>query len=85
MRSFKKGPFKIAVDAGVPIVPIVFLDNYKRLGEGSMLEAKCGPGKARMVVLDPISTEGKTVKDLQELTDFAYLQIENCLKQYKIV
>jgi 1-acyl-sn-glycerol-3-phosphate acyltransferase len=85
MRAFKKGPFKVAVDAGVPIVPVVFLDNYKRLGEGSLLEAKCGPGKARMVVLDPISTEGKTTKDLQDLLDYAYLQIENCLKENKIV
>jgi 1-acyl-sn-glycerol-3-phosphate acyltransferase len=85
MRSFKKGPFKIALDAGVPIVPVVFLDNYKRLGEGSLLKAKCGPGRARMVVLDPISTEGKTAKDLQELLDYSYLQIENCLKEYEIV
>lgn len=85
MRSFKKGPFKVALDGGVPIVPIVFLDNYKRLGEGSFLKAKCGPGSARMVVLDPISTAGKTSKDLQELLDCAYLQIDNCLKEYEVV
>ena len=85
MRAFKKGPFKVAIDAGVPIVPVVFLDNYKRLGEGSLLDAKCGPGIARMVVLDPISTEGKTYNDLKDLLNYSYLKVENCLKEYEIV
>lgn len=85
MRYFKKGPFKVAIEAGVPLVPVVFLDNYKRLGEGSLLEGKCGPGLARMVVLDPISTEGKTDDDVQDLIDYSYLQMENCLKEYKLV
>ncbi len=85
MRPFKKGPFKIAIATGVPIVPLVFLDNYKRLGEGSLLKAKCGPGRARMVVLDPISTKGKTIDDLQEVLDYTYQQVNNCLKEYKLV
>lgn len=85
MKPFKKGPFKVAVETGVPIVPFVFLDNYKRLGQGSLLEGRCGPGLSRMVVLDPISTEGKTEEDVQELVDLAYSKMENCLKQYQLV
>ena len=85
MRPFKKGPFKIAIAANVPIVPLVFLDNYKRLGEGSLIKAKCGPGRSRMVVLDPISTKGKTIEDLQELLDYTYDQVNNCLKAYEVV
>lgn len=85
MREFKSGPFRLAVDAQVPIVPLVLLDNYKRLEGGNTWMGKCGPGQSRMVVLNPISTTGKTTKDVAELSKLAHDQIEACLKSYKIL
>lgn len=85
MKPFKTGPFKLAIESQVPIVPVVFLDNYKRLEGGDIWFGKCGPGQSRMVVLDPISTKGKTQADIRSLSTEAFQQIEACLKSYKIV
>jgi 1-acyl-sn-glycerol-3-phosphate acyltransferase len=68
MRPFKSGVFKLAIENQTSIVPLVFLDNYKRLAGGrKAFEGGAGPGISRMVVLEPISTKGMTMKDLDEL------------------
>lgn len=82
MKSFKAGPFKLAVDNQVPIVPIVFLDNYKRLQGGDLWFGKCGPGQSRMIVLDPISTEGLGNRDITNLKNESFRRIDSCLKNY---
>lgn len=80
MRPFKAGPFKLALESEVPIVPVVFLDNYKRLAGGDTWFGKCGPGQSRMIVLDPIPTIGLDKKDVKSLMDDAYQRMEACLK-----
>lgn len=80
MRPFKAGPFKLAIDSQVPLVPVVFLDNYKRLEGGNTWFGKCGPGQSRMIVLDPIDTKGLEKKDLALLMEEAFQKIEACLK-----
>jgi 1-acyl-sn-glycerol-3-phosphate acyltransferase len=68
MRPFKSGPFKLAIENQTSIVPLVFLDNHKRLAGGrKAFEGGAGPGISRMIVLDPISTVGMTIKDLADL------------------
>jgi len=68
MRPFKAGLFKLAIENQTSILPLVFLDNYKRLAGGKKaFEGGAGPGLSRMVVLDPISTKGMTLKDIDEL------------------
>lgn len=80
MKPFKAGPFKLAIENKVPIVPLVFLDNYKRLEGGNTWFGKCGPGQSRMVVLDPIPTEGLDKKDITALMEKSYQKIETFLK-----
>lgn len=80
MRPFKAGPFKLAIDSQVPLVPVVFLDNYKRLEGGNTWFGKCGPGFSRMIVLDPISTKGLEKKDIPAVMEEAFQKIETCLK-----
>ena len=80
MKPFKAGPFKLAIENKVPIVPLVFLDNYKRLEGGNTWFGKCGPGQSRMVVLDPIPTEGLDKKDITGLMEKSYQKIETFLK-----
>lgn len=70
MKPFKAGLFKLAIENQVSIVPLVFLDNHKRLAGGKgPFEGGAGPGISRMIVLDPISTTGLTLKDLAALKD----------------
>lgn len=52
---FKKGPFRMALDLGYPIVPIYFEGN-SRLNPGGFLVTK--PGNCAAYIHSPISTEG---------------------------
>jgi putative phosphoserine phosphatase/1-acylglycerol-3-phosphate O-acyltransferase len=63
LGRFKKGGFHLAIQAGVPIVPIVI----RNAGEIMWRNAKTTrSGKVQVVVLPPISTEGWTPADLDE-------------------
>lgn len=57
MRGFKNGAFKLAIEKNVPIVPVTFLDNWKRLQTGAVLRAKGGPGWSRVVIHPPVYPE----------------------------
>src|SRR5262249_24967732 len=69
IMPFKKGPFVLALQAGVPIVPIAI--------EGSM---RCmpahlrpfRPGVVRMAIGPPIPTEGMTMEKRDELVQRAH-------------
>jgi 1-acyl-sn-glycerol-3-phosphate acyltransferase len=82
MRPFKAGLFKLAVENEVPLVPMVFLDNYKRLEGGDTWFGKCGPGHSRMIILDPINTKGMGKKDIPMLMEKTYKVMEDCLKAH---
>jgi len=60
LLPFHKGAFRIAIDTGLPLLPVVI--------EGTERVSKPGakiffPGHATMRVLDPIETAGMTTKD----------------------
>ena len=83
MMPFKSGAFKLAIQEQVDIVPLVFLDNYKRLGAGKGIHKRfAGPGRSRMVVLEAIKTKGLTQKDAESLMDKVYSEMNHCLKSY---
>jgi putative phosphoserine phosphatase/1-acylglycerol-3-phosphate O-acyltransferase len=54
LLPFKKGAFYVAMQAGVPLVPLVIHDAYKRLRPGSGIAR---PGTVHVTVLPPIPTE----------------------------
>ncbi|ELU38375.1 1-acylglycerol-3-phosphate O-acyltransferase [Rhizoctonia solani AG-1 IA] len=64
LLSFKKGAFHLAVQAGVPIVPVV-CENYWRLYRKGTLEE----GTLKIKVLPPIPTKGLTAEDVTELAE----------------
>jgi len=71
MGRFKNGPFKLAVEKQVPIVPITFMNNwlllpddfYRRIGH---------PGIAKIILHDPIPTIGMTEDDIDALKEKVY-------------
>jgi len=70
MKPFKAGPFKLAIENQISIVPLVYLDNHNRLAGGKKaFEGGAGPGISRMVVLEPISTIGLKLSDMSKLKD----------------
>ena len=68
LLPFKSGAFRLAIAAGVPILPVVagplpvILDVRAR---------RARPGRLPVRVLDPISTTGLTAKDVPALTERA--------------
>lgn len=66
LGSFKKGGFHVAMQAGVPIVPIVFHDSIQRLRPGSGIAR---PGVVRISVLPPVPTKGWKPVDLERRMD----------------
>ena len=64
MLPFLRGAFVLAVEAGVPLVPVTVIDNYRLLDER---RAVGRTGAVRMVVGEPFSMEGKTRADVPAL------------------
>lgn len=64
LDEFKDGAFRLAIEHQIPIVPMVFYDNKKRLPYHLF---RGGPGKMRVKVLEPISTEGLTLENRRVL------------------
>lgn len=62
LAPFYDGAFRIAIETGTPIKPMLFLDNYDRMHYSSVLSLN--PGRSRCVFLDEIATEGLTLKDM---------------------
>ncbi len=73
LGPFKKGPFHMAIQLQVPLVPVVFSPSY------CLLDAVAGharPGKVWIKVLAPIPTAGLTEDDVEALRDIAYQRME---------
>jgi len=63
LSKFKKGAFHIAMQAGVPIVPIIIHNAADSLPRGQNIAR---PAEIKVTVLPPVSTEKWTVKNLDK-------------------
>ena len=73
MLPFKDGAFRLAVEAGVPVLPLVVA------GTGTALPKKgwiMGDSVAEVRVLEPVPTEGLTLKDVAALRNRVRRMIE---------
>jgi HAD superfamily hydrolase (TIGR01490 family) len=66
LGPFKKGAFHVALQAGVPIVPIVIRNAGELMWRGS---TTIHSGTVQVRVLPPVSTDGWTAKDLTRKVD----------------
>ena len=69
MRRFKNGAFQLAIDTGVPILPLTFKNNYQLFTDYSDLSGNSKPGTAKVVFHSPIETSELSRKDLVPLRD----------------
>lgn len=81
MGSMKSGAFKLAIEQQVPIVPIAILDNWKRLPVGGYKDGGT-PGRMRIVIHEPVPTEGMTLDDLSALASAVSSTIQNTFDKY---
>ena len=66
LMPFKKGAFRIAIDNGMPIVPVTIIGSERVWKPGSKL-IRGGP--VRLVIHEPVSTSGLTQNDIGDLRD----------------
>lgn len=69
IKPFKKGAFMLALQAGIPIVP-VSIEGARRVLPSDGFKVR--PGTIRIDVGDPIPTEGLTVADRDALMERAH-------------
>lgn len=76
LGKFKKGGFHLAMQAGVPIVPIVIHNAGERMWRNSLV---AHPGTVDVDVLAPVSTDGWDLADLDRHVDEVRTLFEDCL------
>ncbi|MEM1057413.1 MAG: lysophospholipid acyltransferase family protein [Bacteroidota bacterium] len=64
LLPFMRGPFVLAIEAGVPVVPVALVGNTGVMDEP---EFRARPGAVRVVFGEPIPTEGLTRRDALSL------------------
>jgi 1-acyl-sn-glycerol-3-phosphate acyltransferase len=81
LANFYDGAFRIAIETGTPVQPILFLDTYDRMNYSSLFSLR--PGSTRAVFLPEIAVDGLTTTDLPLLKSRVYQQMEEGLLRYR--
>jgi 1-acyl-sn-glycerol-3-phosphate acyltransferase len=76
LGTFKKGAFRLAVDLGVPVLPVTISGTRKILPKSSL---DLFPGKIKMIVHPPIQTQGHTHEALGPLMNMTREKIKSAL------
>ncbi|RYY96268.1 MAG: 1-acyl-sn-glycerol-3-phosphate acyltransferase [Chitinophagaceae bacterium] len=77
LKSFYDGAFRIAIETGTPIQPVLMLDTYKRMHYRSVFSLT--PGRSRSVFLEPIPVAGYTLADIGRLKQDVFQRMERRL------
>ena len=75
----EEGGFVMAVDAGVPIVPIVIRGTREIMPKGRL---RIAPGAVRMEIMTPVDTSGYTRATKQELMEQVRSVIGKALEEH---
>jgi len=76
LHEFKSGPFRLAIELGLPILPITSLNTWHVLWD-SGFKLGTRPGICDIYVHKPIETTGLTTDDADMLKDKVYNLINN--------
>ncbi len=76
LRPFKKGPFVLAISAGVPIVPVLIMGTREVMPRGQWFVHS---GKVSVHFLEPIPTAGLTYSDREQLVAKVWTSMANAM------
>jgi 1-acyl-sn-glycerol-3-phosphate acyltransferase len=79
MARFKEGPFRMALETGVSIVPITLADNWHIFPDDGKFYIR--RRKCRMVIHDPINPANYSIDKLKEFQDDVRLLIQTELNK----
>src|SRR5215213_7215181 len=77
LKEFYDGAFRIAIETGTPIKPVLLLNAYDRMHYKSIFSLN--PGKSRAVFLPEIGVEGLTLSDAAVLKAKVFSIMESAL------
>lgn len=80
LKDFYDGAFRVAIESGTPIKPVLFLDTYDRMHYRSVFSLS--PGRSRAVLLEEITTAGLSMDDVPALREKVYAVMEQKLLDY---
>ncbi len=80
LKDFYDGAFRIAIETGTPLKPVLLLDAYSRMHYRSIFSMT--PGRSRAVFLPEISVDGLTLDDVGELKMKVFRIMEDALVEY---
>lgn len=80
LHPFKNGPFRLAIEAGVPIVPVSSLNTWQILWDSGTKHGS-RPGICHVFVHKPIETKHLTLDDADRLRDEVYRIIREKFEQ----
>jgi 1-acyl-sn-glycerol-3-phosphate acyltransferase len=78
LAPFKDGPFKMAVENQLEIIPVTMPDNYKRLAPNA---DGAWPGSMRIYIHQPIVTKGLMPEDIHSLRAQVFEIIQSKLEK----
>lgn len=78
MAAFKDGAFQLAIEAGVPVLPVAVHGTRTALRKHDW---RLGRSTAQVRVLAPISTDGMTLDDVADLRERARAEIVEALAE----
>ncbi len=78
--KFKDGPFRLAIETQVDVLPVTILGNHIILPDQGVFEGR--PGTVIQFVHKPISTKGMSLNDVDTLKERVYNIINNKLKEH---
>ena len=80
LLPFKKGAFHIAIEAQCPIVPVVVDGAFQSMPKGKFIPR---PGKLKLIVLEPISTQGMDLSQVTVLRDRVHTAMLEALQKLR--
>lgn len=83
LMPFKSGAFAVAIQKQVPILPVTFVTNWKRLHGGGFWKGRAGPGIAEVIIHKPIPTKGLEKSSVDELLERTQSIINRPLLAYQ--
>ena len=79
LRPFKKGPFVLAITAGVPIVPVALHGTMEVMKKGGW---RVRPGVVDVHLLEEVATEGYSYEDRDRLVAVVYDRMAAALHEH---
>ncbi|MBN1533584.1 MAG: 1-acyl-sn-glycerol-3-phosphate acyltransferase [Spirochaetes bacterium] len=79
LHDFKKGAFVMALDMGLPLLPLTIIGTRNVLPNNT---ADLFPGRVKLIIHPPIPTEGYDHDSMPELMERAWASIQRGLEEY---